>query len=250
MRNVKLTIEYDGTSYQGWQVQGESPTVQKALEEAIRRVVQHPVRVIGSGRTDTGVHALGQAASFFTSSQIPEKDLAHAINACLPRDIAVLSAQDAPPDFHARYSATGKTYRYTILNRDIRSPLLRNYAWHLRSALEVDKMIAASKHLIGEHDFQAFRSKASDEMSSVRTITRLDVARRDSLIEIHVSANGFLYNMVRAIAGTLVQAGTGRIQPEDVKRILDSRNRSLAGPTAPARGLCLLAVEYPTWSSG
>ena len=249
MRNIKLTIEYDGTNYEGWQVQrhrrGERPTIQQALEQAIPRVVQHAVQVIGSGRTDSGVHALGQVASFFTESAIPARNLMHAINSYLQRDIAVVAAEDAPADFHARYSAKSKTYRYTILNRDARSPLLRDRAWHLRTRLEVDRMLAAAAWLVGEHDFHAFQSKgAENEGSTVRTITRLDVLRRGDLIEISVSANGFLYNMVRAIAGTLVQAGMGKLQPEDVRRILDSKDRSQAGPTAPAKGLCLVEVVY------
>ena len=250
MRNVKLTIEYDGTNYQGWQVQrterGNSPTIQLALEQAIPHVVQHTVRVIGSGRTDSGVHALGQVANFLTESAIPPGNLVHAINSYLPHDIAVLHAEDVPLDFHARYSAKSKTYRYTILNRDARSPLLRHRTWHLRRKLEIDRMIAAARYLIGEHDFTAFQSKAAEaeDISSVRTITQLDVAAHDCLIEFTVSANGFLYNMVRAIVGTLVQVGYCRFQPDDMERILDSADRSQAGPTAPAKGLCLMHVEY------
>ena len=250
MRNIKLTIEYDGTNYQGWQIQRtkrrDAPTIQFALEQAIPRVVQHPVQVTGSGRTDSGVHAAGQAANFFTESAIPAENLIPAINSYLPRDIAVVQAGDVPLDFHARYSAKSKTYRYTVLNREARCPLLRDRVWHLRGRLEIDRMIAAARCLIGEHDFHAFQSKAaeSDDGSSVRTVSQLDIAARDCLIEFSVSANGFLYNMVRAIVGTLVQVGYGRLQPDDVKRILDSRDRSQAGPTAPAKGLCLVAVYY------
>ena len=246
MRNVKLTIEYDGTNYRGWQVQGDSPTIQLILEQRIPNAVQHPVQVTGSGRTDSGVHAIGQVANFRTDSAIPAGNLVHAINAYLPRDIAVVNAEDVPEAFHARFSAKGKMYRYTILNRDARSPLLRDRAWHVRAKLDVDRMIAGARFLLGEHDFQAFQSKSAEteEMSSVRAITQLDVAPRDGLIEFTVSANGFLYNMVRAIVGTLVQVGVGRFEPDDVQRILQSRDRSQAGPTAPARGLCLIEVQY------
>jgi len=246
VRNVKLTIEYDGTGYQGWQVQGDSPTIQLILEQQIPKAVQHPVRVTGSGRTDSGVHAVGQVANFQTESAIPAGNLVHAVNAHLPRDIAVVSAEDVPEAFHARFSAKGKTYRYTILNREARSPLLRDRAWHVRTKLDVDRMVLAARHLAGEHDFQAFQSKSAEteEMSTVRTITQLDIASHDSLVEFTVSASGFLYNMVRAIVGTLVQVGVGRFEPADVQRILQSRDRSQAGPTAPARGLCLIEVHY------
>lgn len=246
MRNIKLTIEYDGTNYQGWQVQGDAPTIQKTLEEAITNVVQHPVTVVGSGRTDAGVHALGQVAGFSTSSEIPAQNLAYAINSHLPPDVAVPAAEDAPPEFHARYSAKQKTYRYTILNRDVRSPLLRNRAYRLRAGLDLGEMKRAASHLIGEHDFQAFQSKSleAEGKSSVRTITRLSIERSGDLIELYVTANGFLYNMVRAIVGTLIEAGIGKIDADEVKRILDSKDRSIAGPTAPARGLCLMEVVY------
>ena len=245
MRNIMVTLEYDGTGFRGWQTQkpGER-TVQTTLEEAVSRVVGHPVRINGSGRTDAGVHALAQAANFHTQSEIPAGRLVHAINYHLPLDAAVTSAREVPPDFHARYSARGKTYRYTILSRDARSPLLLRYAWHVRSAPDIGRMREAAAHLLGEHDFQAFRSKPLVGSSSVRTITRLDIQPRDQLIEIHVSANGFLYNMARAIVGTLVQAGLGRLQPGDLPGIVESRDRSLAGPTAPARGLCLVEVVY------
>jgi len=246
VRNVKLTIEYDGTRYQGWQVQGDAPTIQKALEEAIAHVVQHPVRVIGSGRTDSGVHALGQAANFHTSSSIPAHKLVHAINAWLPRDIAVVSGQDVPADFHARFSAVAKTYRYTILNRPARCAVLRRYAWHVREPLDLAAMRRAAGHIVGRHDFRAFQSKAADETGerAVRNLTRLDIARNGDLVELFATANGFLYNMVRAITGTLVQVGIGKLPPDEMKRIIASRDRSLAGPTAPPQGLCLMEVSY------
>lgn len=246
MRNIKLTIEYDGTNYRGWQVQGEAPTIQKMLGEAIAQVVQHPVSIIGSGRTDSGVHALGQVANFTTDSAIPAQQLVRAINAHLPADIAVVAAQDVPQGFHARYSAKQKTYRYRILDREVRCPALRNYAYHLPARLDLDEMNRAARYLIGEHDFRAFQSKASEaeDRSSVRTITAADVARSGQLIELHLSADGFLYNMVRAIVGTLIQVGIGKIGADEFKRIIESKDRSLAGPTAPARGLCLMEVTY------
>ena len=246
MRNIKLTIEYDGTGYQGWQVQGEAPTIQKALEEAVPQVVQHPVQVIGSGRTDSGVHARGQVANFFTASRIPAEKLVGAINSHLPRDIAVLAAEDVAPNFHARYSAKEKTYRYTILKRNVRSPLLRNYAYHLRTQLKMDEMKRAARHIIGKHDFQAFQSKASEaeDRSSVRTITRLDIDKTGDLVETCVAADGFLYNMVRSIIGTLVQVGIGKVDADEVERIVGEKDRSLAGPTAPPQGLCLMEVKY------
>jgi len=246
VRNLKLTIEYDGTKYQGWQIQGDAPTIQKTLEEAIPRIVQHPVKIIGSGRTDSGVHALGQTANFQTTSTIPPGKLIHGINAWLPPEIAVVHAEDAPPDFHARFSALDKTYRYTILNRPARSPLLKNRAWHVREPLDTPAMQQAAEHLKGRHDFRAFQSKAdaASVETSVRTITRLEILRDREIVELFVTANGFLYNMVRAIAGTLVQAGLHKLAPADVKRILEYQDRSLGGPTAPPQGLCLIRVRY------
>jgi tRNA pseudouridine38-40 synthase len=244
MRNVKLTIEYDGTDYAGWQVQPNGTSVQAVVQDAIAAITgETSVKLIGSGRTDAGVHAAGQVANFRTGSTIPAADLVHAINSKLPADVAVVAAEDAPDDFHARYSATSKTYRYAILNRAVRSPLERRRTAFVRGTLDLAAMRRAARHVVGEHDFACFQSKP-DGKPSVRTLTRCDVERSGDGIAITVAANGFLYNMVRAIAGTLIEVGLGRREPDSVAGLIASRDRSLAGPTAPPAGLCLMRVEY------
>jgi len=244
LRTIKLTIEYDGSNYAGWQVQRTGQSVQTRIQEAIAAITGAPaVRLVGSGRTDAGVHAAGQVAHFKSATTIPAQDLVHAINTELPDDIAIIAAQDVPDDFHARYSAKSKTYRYSIVNRAVRSPLERGRAHFVRGRLDVPAMRAAAQALLGEHDFAAFRSKPNGK-PSVRTITRLDVMTAGERIDLFVSANGFLYNMVRAIAGTLIEVGLGRRTPESVAGLLRSLDRSAAGPTAPPQGLCLMDVEY------
>ncbi|MFH1731334.1 MAG: tRNA pseudouridine(38-40) synthase TruA [Planctomycetota bacterium] len=243
-RNVKLTIEYDGTNYAGWQVQPNGTGVQEVVQDAIARITgETAVKLIGSGRTDAGVHAAGQAANFMTDSNIPAGDLVHAINSKLPDDVAIVGAEDVPADFHARYSAKSKTYRYSILNRAVRGPLERSRCHFVRKKLDVAAMREAAKSFVGEHDFAAFQSKP-DGKSSVRRITKLDIEANGEKIDISVAANGFLYNMVRAIAGTLIEVGLGARPPGSITELIGSRDRAAAGPTAPAHGLCLMKVEY------
>ena len=244
MRNVKLTIEYDGTNYAGWQVQPNGVSVQEVVQNAIAEITgERNVTLIGSGRTDAGVHAAGQVASFKTDTDIPAENLVHAINTKLPDDVSVVAAEDVPDDFHARYSAKAKTYRYSILNRPVRSPLGRGRSYLVRPPLDVEAMRAAAKHFIGERDFAAFQSKPNGKRS-VRTVTRLDVTADGPHIDIIISANGFLYNMVRAIVGTLLEVGLGKRAPESIPALIDSLDRSAAGPTAPPQGLCLIEVNY------
>ena len=242
-RNVKLTVEYDGTAYHGWQRQANALTVQQVLEEGIAAIVGHEVTLYGSGRTDAGVHALGQVASFHIRSTIPADRLPHAINSAIPPDIAVVRADDVAHDFHARYSATGKTYRYTILCRPVRPAVGARYVHWVRRALDAAAMQAAAAHFVGEHDFAAFETESTGE-GSVRTVTEAGVERDGERIEFTVSANGFLYNMVRAMVGTLLEVGLGKRPPDDIPRLLAARDRSLVGPTAPAKGLCLMQVDY------
>ena len=242
-RNVKLTVEYDGTDYHGWQRQTNAPTVQQAMEEGIASLVGHAVALHGSGRTDAGVHALGQVANFHTSSAIPAEQLPHAINAHVPRDIVVLRAEDASPDFHARYSAKRKTYRYSILCRPVRPAVGARYVHWDRGPLDADRICLAAARFLGEHDFATFKTHSIGE-GSVRTVYRSEVAVAGDRIEYSVTANGFLYNMVRAMVGTLLEVGKGKLSPDDVARLLERRDRTRAGPTAPARGLCLMSVEY------
>jgi tRNA pseudouridine38-40 synthase len=247
-RNVKLTIEYDGSAYHGWQRQANAPTVQQAMEEALAGVVGHPVTLTASGRTDAGVHALGQVANFYTRSTIPADRLPLALNAALPPDIAVQAAADVPLDFHARYAATGKTYRYTVLRCSARPAVERRTVAWLRRDLDLAAMRAAAALFVGTHDFAAFRTEAEEGDNSVRTVTRCGLEARPDhggeRIEITVSANGFLYNMVRSIVGTLLVIGRGKWPPERVAELLAAPDRARAGPTAPARGLCLMEVRY------
>jgi len=242
-RNVKLTIEYDGTAYHGWQRQANAVTVQEALEDGIAAVVGHGVTLYGSGRTDAGVHALGQVASFHTDSTIPADGLHHAINTAVPKDIAVVAAEDVPDGFHARYSATGKTYRYTIVCRPVRPAVGAAYVHWLRHELDVEAMRTAANRFIGEHDFAAFQTE-SDVENTVRTVTRAEWVSEGDRLAFYVAANGFLYNMVRAMVGTLIEVGLGKREPDDIPRLLASRDRTQAGPTAPAKGLCLMQVDY------
>ena len=243
LRNVKLTVEYDGTAYHGWQRQADAPTIQQALEEGIASIVGHEVTLYGSGRTDAGVHAIGQVANFHTNSAIPTDRLHHAINTAIPRDIAVVRADDVPDGFHARYSARSKTYRYSICCRPVRPAVgARDMHW-VRSQLDVGAMQDGAARLVGEHDFAAFQT-ASDVANTVRTVSRADFVGAGESLYFTVSANGFLYNMVRAMVGTLIEIGLGKREPADIERLLACGDRTQAGPTAPARGLCLMRVEY------
>lgn len=243
-RNVKITIEYDGTDYFGWQRQPNHVTVQQRIEEAIEAVTQIRTTLLGSGRTDTGVHAKGQVANFRTRSAIPVGKFPLALSANLPADIAVTGAEDVPLDFHAQYGAKSKTYRYRILNRHIRSPLYSRYSARVWPVLDIDHMQEAATHLIGERDFAAFQTEANSGRSSIRTVTRADLIESTPFIEFWIEANGFLYNMVRAIVGTLNLVGHHKIHANDFAQILRAGDRSQAGPTAPPQGLCLMEVRY------
>lgn len=244
MRNIKLTIEYDGSNYSGWQIQKNGVSIEGILTEAISNLVGHSIKLIGSSRTDAGVHAKGMVANFFVESSIPEENFAAAINSKLPRDIVVLEAEEVDLSFHSRYMSRGKLYSYTILNRKAPSALLRNYAAHVREALDIDSMKEACKFFIGTHDFAAFKSTGSSAKTSVRTVRMLKIESKDDLIKIFIEADGFLYNMVRIIVGTLIEVGKGKIRPDDVKGIIESKDRKSAGKTAPPQGLCLEKVYY------
>jgi len=244
VRNLKLIIEYDGTNYAGWQTQSGRATLQQTLEETIHKITGEWMHVQGSGRTDSGVHALGQTANFRTRSRIPAARLRLALNALLPPDIVVRSVREAPPEFHAQFDAKWKTYRYTILNDRVPTALNRFFCHQVPVPLGVRAMRRAARCLVGRHDFQAFRSEGWREKDTVRTIRRLTVSKEGRYIYVTVTGDGFLYNMVRAIVGTLVDIGRGKRPPEDMEKILKSRDRKQAGPTAPARGLCLISVTY------
>ena len=245
MRNIRLLIEYDGTNYQGWQVQPKGPTVQGMIEEKLAWITGEAVHLIGSGRTDSGVHAFGQVANFKTKSQLDVHSIQKALNSLLSPDIVIQKAEEVEEDFHARRESKSKVYEYRILNRDIRSAFRHGYAWHISQRLDLEEMRKATLMLIGEHDFSSFRSVGSPTRTAIRRIIRADWKRgRDGLIRFEVEANGFLKQMVRALVGTLVEVGRGKIDSEEFQKILDSQDRKKAGPTAPAHGLFLKEVKY------
>lgn len=244
MNNIKLIIEYDGTNYHGWQYQTNANTIQGEMLKAIKKITGENVNLIGAGRTDAGVHAKGQVANFKCNVRIPEKRLPYALNSVLPDDIVVKSAEIVDEDFHARKSALSKEYRYYILNSEQPSALLRNYVYHFRYRLNLDHMKRGAELLIGTHDFSAFKAAGGSVTSSVRTIKRLELNTIDEIIELVVEADGFLYNMVRIITGTLLLVGTGRMVWSDISQIIKSKDRNRAGPTVPPHGLYLYKVFY------
>lgn len=244
MRTVRLFLQYRGTGYHGWQIQPNILTVQGVLEEALARLLGGPVRVTGASRTDAGVHALRQVASFPTERLLPPDAIRSALNAMVPRDIRVLDASDAPPGFNARRRARSKSYGYLILNTPIPSPFWLDYAWHLGPPLDVEAMRSALSALRGTHDFSSFRAADGGEKDPVRTVYSCKVRRHRGMVAVFVSADSFLHHMVRNIVGSLVEVGRGARRPEWIARVLEAKDRRLAGPTAPAQGLWLLRVRY------
>ncbi len=245
MRNIKLLIEYDGTNYLGWQVQPKGPTVQGILEEKIELLTGQSVQLFGSGRTDSGVHALGQVAHFKTQSQMEVARIHRALNSLLPRDIVVQKVEEVDEDFHARKYSKSKIYEYRILNRNLRSAFHRGYVWHIPQKLNLAEMKMATRSLVGEHDFSAFRTVGSPTRTTVRKVIRAEWKRgQNGLIRFEIEANGFLKQMVRSIIGTLVEVGKGKMKAGDIRKILNSKDRKEAGPTAPAQGLFLKEVKY------
>ena len=246
-RNLKLILQYDGTNYVGWQRQSSGTSIQGLLEDALAPIAGGHVTVHGAGRTDAGVHALAQVASVALGGALDPMTLARALNAVLPADVRVLSVEEVAPDFHARFSALGKVYEYRIVNAPIVSPFLSRYAWHITQPLDLEAMRCASIGLVGTHDFAAFQGAGSVVSSTDRTIRRLEWADRggyDLPLVMRIEGDGFLRHMVRNIVGTLVEVGIGRWSASQVKAILVSRDRSQAGPTAPAHGLFLVRVDY------
>jgi tRNA pseudouridine38-40 synthase len=244
MRNIKLIIEYDGSRYHGWQSQSNAITIQDILEKSIKKLTGEECSIIGSGRTDVGVHALGQVANFTTTSTIPAEKFSYALNTTLPEDIVVKSSQEVDLNFHSRFSAKSKRYSYYIFNSTFPSALLRNRVWHVPYSIDVALMGKAALFLKGTHDFSAFRAAGSTAKTSVRTISDILVSSNKNIIEISILGDGFLYNMVRIIAGTLIEVGRGKINAGDIPSILESRDRRKAGITAPAHGLYLVEVFY------
>ena len=247
MRTIKLTVEYDGTEFNGWQVQPNGQrTVQGELEDALAKITKSKTRVIGSGRTDRHVHASGQVAHFKTKSKMSADEFVKALNANLSYDVAVLHAEEVGSDFHAQYTAKSKTYRYSILNRSIRSTQQRRVIWFYPHKLNLSLMRREAEVLVGKHDFKSFQAKdpSKKREDTVRTVKRLDIKKKDDVIHIDIEANGFLYKMVRNIVGTLVEIGSGQLPEGSIKSILTKKDRGAAGATAPANGLCLVEVFY------
>lgn len=244
MKNLKLIIEYEGTNYHGWQRQKGALTIQGVIEDAIYAVSKERVKLISSGRTDAGVHALGQIANFHTESSLDAISWQRALNSLLPQDIVIKKTDFVPLDFHSRYSANGKVYRYVILNSPLPSVFYRNYAWHIQYPLNLRKMRKGMRYLKGTHDFSSFRAASSTSKNPIKTIKYIEMEKRMNFITIIIEADGFLHHMVRNIVGTLVEVGRGKIEPEEVKRILVLKDRRKAGPTAPPHGLYLVEVKY------
>ena len=247
MRTFKLTLQYDGTNYVGWQRQPSGTSIQALVEDALAPIEGEAVTVHGAGRTDAGVHALAQVASVRLASSLDEPTLGRALNAVLPDDVRVVAVEEVGGDFHARFSATGKTYEYRIVNASFVSPFLARYAWHVPQRLELAAMQSAAGPLVGRHDFAAFQGGGSIAQSTERTVERIDwdeAQRFDRPLVMRISGDGFLRHMIRNIAGTLVEVGCGRWEPDRITAILASRSRSQAGPTAPAHGLFLVSVRY------
>jgi tRNA pseudouridine38-40 synthase len=248
MRYFRLTLSYDGTRYAGWQVQANARTIQAEVEAALHAITGERLRAVASGRTDAGVHALGQVVSFASNTHLPPDVLRKALDANLPKDIVPLEVVEAPPGFHAIRDARRKRYRYVIQDGPVQDPFTRDYAWYFPHRLDVEAMRTAAQALVGTHDFASFEASGSARATSVRTVTELTIARRpgDFLdrIVLEIEADGFLYNMVRNIVGSLVEVGRGKQPPTWIADVLRARNRKLAGMTAPPQGLFLVRVDY------
>lgn len=242
--NVKILLEYEGTYYSGWQRQKNALSIQEVLETAIGSITGEKVNVVGSGRTDAGVHALGQVANFKTQTRIPPEKLPYAINSKLPNDIVVKHAETVPEDFHARFAAKAKIYTYTIYNAEFPSPLIRRYSYFFPKPVDVKAMERAADMLVGAHDFASFMASGSPVKSTVRRIDRLEVFKSGDVIKLEIEANGFLYNMARIIAGTLLDVGINKKKTNEMVSILKSKDRPRAGKTLPPQGLCLVKVIY------
>ena len=245
MKNVKIIIEYDGTDYHGWQCQADLPTVQKTIEDAIRKITREDVKITGSGRTDAGVHAIGQVANFFIETQMDTDTLRKALNSTLPRDISIIKAQEVPDGFHAQFSSRSKVYEYRIFNRPHPPALQRNRVWHIQEKLDTKKMRETAAYLEGTHDFSVFATADITVKTTVRTVKRVHVRKtREGIVLIEIEADGFLKRMVRMITGTLVQTGRGKLSPEGFGQILAEGQKTKDVFTAPPGGLFLKKVIY------
>lgn len=244
MKRVMLVVAYDGTEYYGWQAQSNFITIEEVLNRELSALLKEQITVIGASRTDSGVHAMGNVAVFDTETRIPADRISYALNQRLPEDIVIQESREVPLDFHPRFTDTKKTYEYRIYNAAHPMPLNRRYTHFVYNDIDVERMQAAANYLIGEHDFVSFCSVNTQVKSTVRTIYSLDIIKEKQEIIIRIQGNGFLYNMVRIIAGTLIQVGIHYYEPEKVAWMLEQKDRTVSGPTAPAKGLTLVKIEY------
>ena len=247
MKRIKLVTAYDGTNYHGSQIQNNGETIEGVLKKELSSLLNEEIYLIGASRTDAGVHARGNVYVFDTNSRIPPEKFTYALNARLPEDIRIQDSCEVPDAFHPRHQDTIKTYEYRVLNRKLPLPEYRLYTHFTYEELDLEKMNEACKYFLGEHDFASFCAAGSQVESTVREIYDLHVKKDGDLLTISVTGNGFLYNMVRIIAGTLLKVGGGHISPEEIEKIIEGKNRSLAGPTAPAKGLTLVEIRYPEY---
>lgn len=245
MQRIMLVVAYDGTAYHGWQVQPGMPTVEGELNKALQELLQEEIQVTGGSRTDSGVHALCNVAVFDTQTRIPASKLSYALNQRLPADIRIQESRGVADDFHPRHCESRKTYEYRILNTEFSLPTKRLYTHFTYAPMDLEKMRRGADYLMGEHDFKSFCAAAATVESTIRTIYEISVRKQEQEIIIRVAGNGFLYNMVRIIAGTLMEIGRGNLEPEQMQMILEARDRAAAGPTAPACGLTLIKYEFP-----
>lgn len=245
MKRIKLTVAYDGTNYCGWQIQPNGITVEEVLNKSLSRLTGEDIRIIGASRTDSGVHARGNVAVFDTETSIPAERIAYALNQKLPEDIVIVRSEEVALDWHPRYCDCTKTYEYHIYNADVPDPTRRLTTYFVSYRLDIEKMRKAAEYLVGEHDFASFCNIRTNVESTVRTIYELQVIKNEEDVTIRIRGNGFLYNMVRIIVGTLLRVGRGFYTPEQVKDILEAKDRQAAGVTAPPQGLMLVGIEYP-----
>lgn len=244
MKTIRLTIEYDGTAYVGWQIQANGTAVQQMLEEALAKILGHSVRITSSGRTDAGVHARGMVAHFRTERELPMSAYREGLNCLLPVDIAVRAAVEAADDFHARFDARGKWYRYSLHTAPVRSPLAARFSWYVPRPLDEERMRQGAEMLVGRHDFAAFRTSGCDALTTVREMRSVELFREGELLHIDVRGTAFLRNMVRIMAGTLVEIGWGKLSLDDLAGLLRGEPELRPGRTAPPQGLCLMEVRY------
>ncbi len=245
LKNFKITIEYDGGSYHGWQRQTSDRTIQGEIEKALMTMTGEKVVLIGSGRTDAGVHAFGQVSNFYCDTALSPGNFQKGLNSLLPEDIVITACKQVPEKFHARYDVKSKTYHYRILNRNLPAAIFRQYAWHIRKRLDLNAMVGSLRYIIGTHDFKAFEGTGSPRANTIRSVIHADLVKMDDgYLVFKIEGNGFLRFMVRNIVGTLVDVGIGKNTHRDFNRILISKDRNLAGITAPAHGLFLMQVKY------